>query len=243
MAIPPTENKACLQEKLKIAIDIGHSPNRPGAISARGVSEYSFNKQIAELLLQNLKQKGFKNAFILTDPNPEMTLHHRTKILNQKAADLLISIHHDSVQPHYLDQWEFEGENYHFSDRFKGFSIFFSGKNPKIEQSLQLAKLVSQEFLQLKLKPTLHHAENITGENRPLIDSEHGIYRFDNLIILKNAKMPAILVECGVIVNRDEELQLSEINHQKKLANALSNAISQFAFETFPNHCIQAANP
>jgi len=146
MAISAAENKDCMQEKLKIAIDIGHSPNRPGAISARGVSEYSFNKIIADLLLQKLLQKGFKSAFILTDQNPEMTLSNRAKTLNQKSADLLLSIHHDSVQPHYLDQWEFEGESYHFSDRFKGFSIFFSGKNPKTEQSLQFAKFIGNEF-------------------------------------------------------------------------------------------------
>jgi len=237
------QNKGCIQEKLKIAIDIGHSPNRPGAISARGISEYTFNKKIAELLYQNLLQNGFKSTFILNEINPEMTLNSRAKILNQKAADLVISIHHDSVQPHYLNQWEIDGENHHYSDRFKGFSVFFSNKNPKVEQSFQLAKAIGNELLQLQLKPTLHHAENIAGENRPLIDSERGVYRFDSLILLKNTKMPAVLIECGVIVNRDEEQLLSTEHHQKKLANALSKAIAQFAIDSFPNYCVHATNP
>jgi N-acetylmuramoyl-L-alanine amidase len=237
------QHKICTQEKLKIAIDIGHSPNRPGAISARGISEYTFNKKIAELLFQNLLQRGFKNTFILNEQNPEMTLNSRARTLNQKSADLLVSIHHDSVQPHYLNQWEIDGENHHFSDRFKGFSIFFSGKNPKAEQSLQLAKAIGSELLQLQLKPTLHHAENIVGENRPLIDSERGVYRFDNLILLKNTKMPAVLVECGIIVNREEEQLLSKEEHQKKLAAALGKAITQFATDNFSNYCVQVANP
>lgn len=243
-AMPIMEhNKGCIQEKLKIAIDIGHSPNRPGAISARGISEHTFNKKIAELLHQNLLQRGFKGAFILNEINPEMTLNNRAKTLNQKAADLLVSIHHDSVQPHYLSQWEVDGENYHYSDRFKGFSVFFSGKNPKVEQSFQLAKLIGNELLQLQIKPTLHHAENILGENRPLIDSDRGIYRFDHLILLKNTKMPAVLVECGVIVNREEEQILSKEDHQKKLVTALSKAITQFATDNFPNYCVHATNP
>lgn len=237
------QNKECMQEKLKIAIDVGHSPNKPGAISARGISEYTFNKKMGEFVLQNLIKQGFKSAFILNEQNPEMSLHSRAKTANQKGVDLLVSIHHDSVQPQYLNQWEFDGEDHHYSDRFKGFSVFFSGKNPKTEQSFQLAKLIGNELLQLQMKPTLHHAENIVGENRPLIDSERGVYRFDSLILLKNTKMPAVLVECGVIVNRNEEQLLSTDDHQKKLALALTKAISQFATDTYPNYCVHAINP
>jgi hypothetical protein len=50
-----------------------------------------------------------------------------------------------------------------------------------------------------------HHAEPIKGENRELVNPELGIYRFDDLIVLKSAAMPAALLECGVIVNRSEE--------------------------------------
>lgn len=236
------QNKECMQEKLKIAIDVGHSPNKPGAISARGISEYTFNKKMGDLVLQNLIKQGFKSTFILNEQNPEMSLHSRAKTANQKGVDLLVSIHHDSVQPQYLNQWEFDGEDHHYSDRFKGFSVFFSGKNPKTEQSFQLAKLIGNELLQLQMKPTLHHAENIVGENRPLIDSEKGVYRFDSLILLKNTKMPAVLVECGVIVNRNEEQLLSTDEHQKKLSLALSKAIIQFVSDTYPNYCVHAIN-
>ena len=64
--------------------------------------------------------------------------------------------------------------------------------------------------------PTLHHAEKIPGEGRKLMDKDLGLYEFDDLIVLKTAAMPAVLLECGVIVNRSEEasLQTPEIQHR-----------------------------
>ena len=39
--------------------------------------------------------------------------------------------------------------------------------------------------------PTFHHAEPIKGENRELVNRDLGIYRFDDLIVLKSAATPA----------------------------------------------------
>ena len=47
------------------------------------------------------------------------------------------------------------------------------------------------------LKPALHHAEPIKGENRPLLDEHTGVYEYTDLVVLKAAEMPAILLECG----------------------------------------------
>ena len=78
------------------------------------------------------------------------------------------------------------------------------------------------------MTPTLHHAETIPGERREVLDKKLGIYRFDDLVVLKSARMPAVLVEAGVIVNRNEELLLRSADHQKKLASALVGAVVDF---------------
>lgn len=36
--------------------------------------------------------------------------------------------------------------------------------------------------------PSLHHAEPIHGENRELLDTTLGIYRFDDLTVLKKTR-------------------------------------------------------
>jgi N-acetylmuramoyl-L-alanine amidase len=40
--------------------------------------------------------------------------------------------------------------------------------------------------------------------------------------------MPAVLFECGIIKNRNEELQLGNRDYQDKLVTALFNAIKLF---------------
>jgi N-acetylmuramoyl-L-alanine amidase len=59
-------------------------------------------------------------------------------------------------------------------------------------------------------------------------DDALGIYRFDELVVLRSTRMPALLFEAGVIVNRDEEKLLRSPRHQKKLAAALTEAVVDF---------------
>ena len=47
---------------------------------------------------------------------------------NGLPADFFLSIHHDSVPDEFIENWEFEGEERNFSDRFKGHSIFISNQ-------------------------------------------------------------------------------------------------------------------
>src|SRR3974377_445082 len=91
---------ACWASDYKIAIDIGHTRNHPGATSARGVPEYLFNKKIATLLYAHLRQdKNLRNSFIINETGEDLSLASRAAIASRGRADLLLSIHHDSVEP------------------------------------------------------------------------------------------------------------------------------------------------
>jgi N-acetylmuramoyl-L-alanine amidase len=86
-----------------------------------------------------------------------------------KAGDarLLVSIHHDSVQPHYLETWEFEGEDRHYSDRFSGYALFVSRDNLFPAESLRCASTIGAALQARGYPPSYYHAEPIPGENRP----------------------------------------------------------------------------
>jgi hypothetical protein len=61
-----------------------------------------------------------------------------------------------------------------------------------------------------------------------LLDSDAGVYRYDELIVLKMTTMPAVLLESGSIINRDEELVMASDAHKNKVATAVSAAVSDF---------------
>jgi N-acetylmuramoyl-L-alanine amidase len=208
-----------------VAIDIGHSQSTQGSTSARGVGEYQFNRTMANLLLEKLQQDARVDAFII-DGNG-MTLKQRTQFAADHHATVFLSLHHDSVQPQYLSIWTYEGNDRHYSNKAHGFSLFISEQNPQPKQSRALAESLGTQLLAAGFTPTLHHAEKIPGESRTLLDPKRGIYAFDDLIVLKTATMPAVLLECGVIVNRDEELHLTDPKYRARMIRAVSTAIEQ----------------
>ena len=206
-----------------IAIDIGHSPYSEGAISSRGKGEYAFNRNIAEQLEKELINQGFLSAFIINKEGGKISLEERPAVAKERHANLFLSIHHDSVQPYDISKWTYNGEKMSYCDKYQGHSIFFSEKNKYPEKSLIFATLIGSMFRQNNFTPTLHHADK-----RELVDREKGIYKFDDLIVLKKATMPAVLFECGVIVNRNEEILLNNPPYQRFLVLTLADAIKAY---------------
>ena len=224
------------RSQVVIAVDIGHSPTRPGATSARGRPEYEFNQVTAIALVEELRQRGYSGSFLINEAGADIELSERTSEARRRKADLFISIHHDSVQPHYLTEWEFSGKTLKYSDAFKGFSVFYSGNNGQPAASERLAVRVGEELVGGGFTPTLHHAEAIDGENRQLMDARTGVYKFDELAVLRTASMPAVLIECGVIVNRDEELLVSTAEYRRGLVSAVANAVERTLLSDHSGH-------
>ena len=211
----------------KVAIDIGHHRQAPGATSARGEPEWAFNSALARKVDEALRRQGI--ATILLNPTGEtIDLRQRPADALAAGATLFLSIHHDSVQDRYLSHWQWNGQDRLYSDKFGGYGLFVSGKNPAFDDSLAVAKAVGDQLLAIGQHPSLHHAEPIPGENRPLLDADRGIYRFDDLVVLKTAQIPALLIEAGVIVNRDDEPILKEETFRRRFAEAVAAGIVHF---------------
>ena len=111
----------CDRASFHVVVDVGHTADVAGARSARGVSEYEFNLRLAKQIVQALLDGGFaKTTLLITTDPPRAGLLKRAERANGLAADLFLSIHHDSVPNQFLEKWEFEGEGHGFSDRFNG---------------------------------------------------------------------------------------------------------------------------
>jgi N-acetylmuramoyl-L-alanine amidase len=79
------------------------------------------------------------------------------------------------------------------------------------------------------LQYTPHYVEKFMGHRqRLLVDARAGVYRYDQLIVLRKTHMPAVLLEAGSIINRDEELLMSSHEHQALISAAVTDAVESF---------------
>ena len=220
-----TDN-TCKAASFKILLDVGHTAEDPGAISAHGNPEHGFNLSLANIAMAKLIDAGFRQTtLLLAKGKKNAQLAYRVEIANRVAPDLLLSIHHDSVPTVYLSKWQFAGVERPYSDKFSGHSLFVSLWNRFYRQSVDFAKLLGRELASAQLRFNPQHAEDIPGARHPLIDAEFGVYRYDNLVVLKDTNVPAVLFEAGSIINRKDELVLSTPERQALLAKAITNAM------------------
>jgi len=224
----------CDPAAFPVLVDAGHGPRRDGAASARGVPEYAFNTRLAQRVVAALRAAGFIRAALLDPVGEDLSPTARAVRAKARGGRLLLSIHHDAVQPRYLSTWSVDGKNRRYSDRFAGYSLFYSGKSAQAAASLALARLIGRELRGAGLSFTRHHAEPIAGENRELVDGTVGVYRYDGLAVLREAAMPAVLVEAGIIVNRDEELALGSAARIEATAGAIACGVAAFCQQIRP---------
>jgi len=221
-ALALAASAAAAREPRLVAVDVGHFLAEPGAASARGRPELEFNRELAAAIRDALEAQGLRVLLIGADGDMSV-LSRRTAAA--RGADFLLSVHHDSVQPHYLEEWEHEGETRRFSDRFAGFSLFVSRRNPQVPASLGCASAIGVAMRAAGLAPSLYHAEPIPGESKPFADRVNGVHYYDNLVVLHTATQPAVLMEGGVIVNRAEELAMRDPVTQRRIAAAVANGV------------------
>jgi N-acetylmuramoyl-L-alanine amidase len=227
-----------------IALDVGHIAKQPGEechrlmrkpcpsgqISARGVPEYDFNLELTKRIHQDLVRAGFVSTHVLTTQvRGAAGLKQRADRANKMNADIFLSIHHDGVRDEYLKPWLYDGKEHFFFDDSQGFSLHVSPRNQRYEESLELARILANQLIGSGLKFTRIHAPSSPiGARVPFVDPMRGIYERGDLAVLGKTEMPAVLLEAGVIVNRDEELLVSTPTYKGTVASAVIEAVTKF---------------
>src|SRR5215468_6171547 len=220
----------CARPDFRLVLDVGHTARSPGAKSARGADEFDFNLRLAKQIDQTLLEAGFaKTVLMVTDGPGTRSMHARVARANELSANLLLSIHHDSVPDRFLEKWNYNGKLETFSDRFKGHSIFVSDGNADPKDSLLFGSMLGHKLKARGLQYTPHYTESFMGRwQRTLLDADAGVYRYDTLFVLKKTQMPAVLLEAGSIANRDEELVMASRERQQLISAAVVDAVDGF---------------
>ena len=226
----PSAAAKCDPAKLRVAVDVGHTKESDGAMSARDVPEYNFNLNLARRVVEKLKSEGFaETRLMITEGKARPSLIRRVASAHGMKADIFLSIHHDSVPDKFKEKWEFEGKKIEYSDRFSGHSLFVSKENPYYETSFHLAQLIGRELKAKGLKYAEQYASPIMGKYRhDLLDKDVGVYRYDHLVVLMTTHMPAVLLEAGSIINRDEEVQMASPERQDMITGSVATAFKKF---------------
>jgi N-acetylmuramoyl-L-alanine amidase len=217
-------------------VDVGHTADAPGAMSARGVPEYAFNLALARRIDADLRAAGFaRTVLMVTTEGPRAGLYKRAIRANALKADLFLAIHHDAVPEAFLDTWQVDGHDQQYNDQFPGHSLFVSKDNRDPRGSLAFAHLLGMALKQRGLQYTAHYTEKYMGNRqRILVDAQAGVYRYDQLIVLMSTHMPAALLEAGSIVNRAEELVLASPARQALISSAVVEAVDAFCTARSP---------
>ena len=234
---------SCVRPDFRIVLDVGHTAKSPGAKSARGADEFDFNLRLAKQIDQALLEAGFaKTVLMVTDGRANQSLYARVARANDLSANLLLSIHHDSVPDKFLEKWDYNGKRKTFSDRFKGHSIFVSDDNIDPKDSLLFGSILGQQLKARGLQYTPHYTESFMGRwKRVLLDAIVGVYRYDTLFVLKKTQMPAVLLEAGSIANRDEELEMASPERQQLISAAVVDAVDRFCAAQSDKPALQIA--
>ena len=193
----------------EVAVDVGHYAAEPGVISASGVPEFEFNRALALEVTAELGNLRMR-VRLIGERGDYAVLHHRTR--DAQGADLFVSIHHDSVKESLLPR----------ADEFAGFSLFVSNLNAKSRLSLACASAIGARLRAAGFTPSRYHADPVLGAPRPFADEANGVHWYDNLAVGRTASMPSVLVEAGVIVNREEERRMRDPEVRKRIAAAVA---------------------
>ncbi len=202
----------------EVAVDVGHGLKDGGAISARGRAEFEFNRDFARVLQPALEARGIT----VRPVNYDGLIGGLTeRPLAASGADFFLSLHHDSLSAHLLEDWEWEGSAQTFSDRYAGFSLYVSRNNPDALVSERCASAIGAMMRRAGFVPTRHHFPK-----RQWADEENAVHYYDNLVVLYRTTLPAVLFEAGVIKHRDEELLLRDPARQVRMADAVATGVA-----------------
>lgn len=230
-----------LLRKYKVVVDAGHGgrdPGNPGrVVDGRRMREAGLTLSISLRLEKELKRRGF-DVFMTRRTDTLIGLHDRGPLANQQGGDMFVSIHTNAADPKWRNATGVRGfETYFLAEaqsederrveamensavRFESsvetekgdplsFLIADIAQNEHLRESSDLAAVVQQRL-----------GVSHPGPNRGVKQA--------NLAVLRDAFMPAVLVEVGYGSNLAEVSWLSSAAGQQATVVALADAITEY---------------
>ena len=190
-----------------IIIDAGHGGEDGGAASDSGLLEKDINLDICLTLEKLLKQCGYNVRMIRTE---DVSIHDETAntTRERKVSDIKNRV--DIVNSDKNNILVSIHQNHFTQSQYFGTQVFYSKNSPN-------SKLL---------------AENIRTAVSSLLQPENNrkCKESNNVFLLDNATVPAVIVECGFLSNPDEAYKLSQKEYRDNLAYSICLGILEYTF-------------
>ncbi len=229
---PPSRGKADIRDINLIVIDPGHGGRDPGAIGPRGVKEKDVVLGISRKLAQRIKERLKIRAVLTRTGDYFVPLEKRTRIANEREADVFISIH----------------ANASLNPDSRGFEVYFLSEEASDREAAAVARR-ENSVMAMEERPvfedrvsrilwslTMNQFMNESSELCSFVNSRvlgrtgltgRGVKQA-GFHVMRGARMPSILVEAGFISNRQEEAQLNDPEFQMEIADAICDALEEY---------------
>jgi N-acetylmuramoyl-L-alanine amidase len=216
----------------RVVIDPGHGGKDIGTHGPSGLNEKEVVLDVARRLGDLIEDRLGSEVIYTRSDDTFIGLEERTRIANDRKADLFLSIHANSspirtaagVEMYYLN----------FTTSRAALDVAArenAGSSSSIYDLKELLQKIalrdkideSREFaarLQTSLS-TLETKGNTAAKNRGLKKAP--------FIVLIGASMPSVLAEIGFLTNAGDEALLRKAEHRQRIADALYKGVANYA--------------
>ena len=177
-----------------IIIDPGHGYPDGGAVSEDGTLESEINLLIANELKKNFIKSGA--TVVMTRNNKNSLSKSKTNNKREdmkKRKEILNNVNGNVFISIHM--------NYFPDSKYYGAQVFYNTGN---SQNEIIADYIQKQLINIS---SPKNTRNIKEDN--------------SIFILKNSKIPSVLVECGFLSNQAEAKKLNSKKYQKEIAKAI----------------------
>lgn len=199
---PPVAPGVSPLNGLTVAVDAGHASGT-GAIGCTGYAEGDANMAMALNLKAKLLEKGAK-VIMVRPGKADVPLRERPKIAWQNRADILLSLHNNSL----------------------GY-----GGNPLIKHGFEIYYFTP---MSLALAREIHGAYKARFDSDSEYNLPDGGLHFGNFALLRTPQMPAVLIESAYMIFPQEEAYLKSDGFHSACSEAIIAGLQQYASRMRP---------
>lgn len=222
------------EKKTLVVIDPGHGGRDPGAIGSNGLYEKEVVLKMGQALKEEIEDNHPQFEVRLTRDSDEfLPLQKRTQIANELDADIFLSIHANSGRTSVA----------------KGFEVFTLSAEASDPSAKELAEVENSalryegyskeelndvSWILYQLRSMIHTresrsvAEIISEAMEESLPIENRGMKQAPFWVLKDARMPAVLVETGFLSNPEGARRLADQNHREKVAKAIADGLNNY---------------